>query len=682
VPSSPAGYLVEAQFTLESLGRFQLARPMTADLIEQVLGTLILDLHDEVHTILEALHIPLAPGLVSFPLRVVLEALRMNGLDLRGPSRLLEGLTADMLPADPRGLERLYMVMTGCHVGLASALDLADDAMHGVHELIELVFAAGRGVEHVAGSLENLPLVGGVARVVRRAIVNRLVRSLSAVVDLMTLPIPEPHRARIRAVAAIVTAVYLKWMDLSGGNGGGGGHDGDHPHPPPAPGDGHDHDHDHGPGHDHDHGAGAAHAVRDSRHGGGVLPFVTVGVTWLGKVLLVAAPRLGATARLQGAIDLAAARAASGDVSGETALAARLCLFAGQDAERPALVDGMQSEAVRRSKVSHAERSSANVAGAIADVAQILGVVEPSGVARIVTIAARLLQGGLLVHSVYYTGSLLYRIPKDLRRLVDLAFHPDTGIRDDDSPVLTTSPDPARVRDLEARIAGAAALVDDALDQLGGELLGSIDAERMARALERADAASDSLVSGVRSTAGFQQPVLLGPASVRSPTVEALLDQDLKLCALFGECLAVTAAPRAGAPRRRAGVALDALRHSTRELAASATRLIRSSRLEDRPGLSIDTRSVLHADQGGRLSVTIENTGARIARQVVLAIGAPRGTTVAPATSISLGDIAQGARRTVEVAVDRGADPVRGCLLLHAVGSGDLEATRPVWLRP
>jgi hypothetical protein len=530
--------------------------------------------------------------------------------------------------------------------------------------LVEFVFKAIVTVEKLSGRIEVIAGAARAARAIRRAIGNRLVKTLNSIVWLATRSIKQPLRARIRAAVAILAAAFLKWDPLSDSVGTG-----------------------------HDHGGGGprsarllgarAHPLAMAEIPG---PVMTAAVG-LGKVYLIGSPRRGAIARLQVALDRASERASRGEVSGSTATAASLVLAAPAGSSTPGLIEGLAAEAAHRSRQAGIERHSANIAGAISDIAMITSLADPTAISKVVAIAARVLQGGLYLHSIYLSGSMLYRIPREVSRAVDVAFAPEAASTPLSVPRPAPRPRPVHV----AAIEDAERSLDHGLEALAEALEEGPASSRVVVAVETVDQASTKL-----SRRG-QSALDGGSAKASEALAQSLVAHELAICAALAHCLESFDGPKGrGVDRallerldqvRRTARAVVAATSSTESLASYGASLpphgeTREAGLDDEgPVLVVQGPGAHSLGSEKPIEIEVENTGDRSAAAVRLEIGVPEGVAIEGPAVVPLGEIAPGTSRTVEVRLGPSLSSTRGTVVIRALG-GDEDAVHAVWLRP
>jgi hypothetical protein len=453
------------------------------------------------------------------------------------------------------------------------------------------------------------------------------------VVYLATRPVKMPLRARIRAAVAIAAAAYLRW------NGRTGARFARRPLEPPT--------------------------------------LLMTAACWIGKAYLVGSRRRGAIARLQRVLDSAVARSASGDVSGTTAAAAAEALAAPPGGGRVAQLAALSAESARASRQAGIERHSAIVAGAISEVSTILTLVDPTCLTKVVAIVGRVLQGGLIVHTIWLSGERLHRLPQMLDRIVEVAYHPGRqGPGDGRAPV--QPPAGAAPGEAPAAETVAAAALEPELDAATGDLWDALPGARtrdvaadarLASAVERLERASDAITRDATRAGGDASP---------------LVEHDLAVGRALAACLEIVTGSKDGT--RNLLAELEAIRASGRALVHA--RGARGGKETDEPAVELAIAGPAAVSTGSERSVTfaIENRGRTAARDVRVRMASPGGCARGPADAeeVALGDVAPGAAATLEVrlAAPGNEQETQGSLVVQATDAGGAEAIRSVWLRP
>ena len=588
---SPAPYVEMGRRALAELPDLRLERPLARTAVLEVVGGLAFGLTDEISLVLRALRIDLEPRVAQVPVRWLLQRLNLRGLDGTGVAALLER-------GPPEAAARASMVLEGCRLGADAMVGAADELLVGICQLVRVVMKGVLTIEKLSARIETVPGAGRAARAIRRAVVKRLLRALDSVVYLATRPLRQPLRSRLRAASALVSLVLYKWDDAAVG-----------------------------------------------------LPGPAAVAVLLGKAYVLGSARFGAFARLQRSLDAAVERAGMRAPGGTLAEAAACALSAPEGAKAPGILDAVLEEARRRSRLSGVERQSAKLAGVASDVATLLAVADPTGVARVVAAVARALQGGLVLHATFLSASMLHRIPREVSRMVDAAFDP--GRASDASAVRTRalSVDPA----LALRGQRVEVAVDGLLESLGEA--GALD--RLEPRIAELEAASDGCVGPVRARSAAALA-----AWGRGTPEAALLEHDLAAAALLAGCLDAPSGKAAGPPRRLAEAA-DAVRRSAALLAAPAAK---AGDVAEDEGVALVIEAPEAARPGEALDVRVRNVGATPATGVEVQVsgGAPA----------AVGDLAPDAAAPVAVTATGAA------LLILARDRSGAEAARTIWVRP
>lgn len=635
IPATAAEYADQARACLTELAELPLARPLTRDAIVQVLGGITLDVAGELDLVLRALGVPLETGPLSVPVSKILERMGARGLETAPAAALVESLAAGATLDDRHLLERLTLVTMGCHWGLNASVDAADHFLLSVMQLVRFVLKAVRTVEKLTRVMKAVPGVRQALRTVSRALVNRLVKTLRSVTYLATRPIRQPARSRLRAAVAVLTAVYLRWDAIAHGS---------------------------------DPGASATDLAW------------TV-AAWTAKGYLLGSRKVGASVRLQRTLDRAVALARGRDFGGSTAgaIAAAVTTLSGQ---RPdAILETLARDMTRRMKLAGIERHAGSIAGATSDIALLGTAVDPTGVTKVVAAVGRVLQGGLIMHSLWLSGSMLHRIPREISRMVDPVFHPERL-----GPVTAAGPGPpprtsATGKTPEESVA-LVVPVDRSLDLLAEALTSGTHPARFEAPIKALEQADRELLRRVARIPSLEGQALVESVWKPGASEEALLAHDLESCALLAGCLDSMIDPVAGAKPRQALEALARVRSSVATL-GQLNLFMEPSSIRSRSPVPA---APLDPDEGASLvvtgpgaigsdgdEVTVENVGTATAREVVV--------EVAGLSTVVVGDMDPGGSVRVAVSVPPGA-LAEGALLVLAREAGGSEAALTLWLRP
>jgi hypothetical protein len=597
-PATAAEHVAAGRQALADLTDLQLEAPLARQVALEVLGTIAFGLEDELRLVLDALQVELAPGVLKVPLRWLLGVLDMRGLDTRAAAEALARAEGGAGPA-VEAAARLSMVLEGCVRGSRACVGVADELLLGITQLVRFVTKAVSTIEKLSGRVEVLPGAGRAARAIRRAVVKRLVRALDSVVYLATRPLRQPLRSRVRAAAAILTTVLFRWDPTALG-----------------------------------------------------LPGPTTGAVLIAKAYLLGGPKIGAFARMQRAVDRAAQLALAQGALGPLERAAGRAL---------GLIDAVMRESQRRSRLAGIERHSAKIAGVASDIAAILTLADPSGIARIVAAVARVMQGTLIVHATYLSASMLHKIPREVSRMVDAAFDPD-GPGPVDAPRAKRAP----VAPVSAPISPAA--LETALDGLADALPQGGALDRLAEPVGALERASDALVAGARASADATRE----PAFGRGAAEAELLRHDLAACALLAGCLDLTAAGKSASVPRKLFELVDEVRASGGALGAPrGKRGIEVD--EDLPMLVVHAPAAVSVGSGRAVEIAVENAGTQVARAVEVRIG---GRTIA------LGDVGAGVTVAVPVRELPADAAVESAALVVARDASGTEVAQAIWVRP
>ena len=631
-PADIAGFLSETQTVTNFLSNLPIDGILAHDVLEKILDAIVVHLGDVVSQMLKAFGFDLHIDLGQFSFKWLLNLLHFYSYNEDAAVKLLEKWTAGtMTHEQEEALKRLYLSQMATQVAFQSAMQMSEDAAEGMYDLIDLVLGATRMVDQIGANLGAGELI---ARI-KNMIAQRIVFGFQNAVELATSPISEPTRSRIRAVATAIATTYVKWKDLQIPEGFGGI---------------------------------AAELV------------TKVGVGVMGKSVTLMAPKVGIVSITQPSTSLGIAKAAAGEVTGTWDQARLKLLDDNDDTQESGFTESVVKNTLRKSKLSKLERQVANVAGAVSQITQLINIMDPSGITRVISICTAVLAGGLQVHSVFNSVWYMYHVPAQLKAAINTAFHPDqtppsvaptTG-----EPVFFLADRP--VRDAFAtRLHEAHTRLVGAIEEVA-EIAHSAEPELLVQSLERLDVASTDLAHGMARLGVFQRKISTENGAVKDPVYLEILTHQMKVAAVFGAALPLVMGQRDGKAVRALRDQLTELESSTRQAVTGCQTILEVGMMEASPSLVLEFPGSIRAGDMMTVKATLVNNGSVSATNVEVRLGLCDGFHSTSNDTLSVGTLAPGKSQTFTWQVVRQAQNVkkRSALAVFASSSEGIWASR------
>ncbi|MBI4862652.1 MAG: hypothetical protein HY815_20690 [Candidatus Riflebacteria bacterium] len=630
-PDTIPGFLAETQTITAFLTNLPVDSQLAHDVLEKVLDALAVNLGDVITQILKAFGINWQVDLGQFSFRWILNLLHFYSYNQDQATKILETWAQGMTPAQEESLKRFYLAQIATQVGFQASLMMANDAAEGLYDLIDLILAATRMVDKIGSGLEHIPGAGQLIARIKVMIIQRIVFGFQAAVDLATSPMSEPNRSRVRAVANALATTYIKWKDIQ---------------------------------------------LQDGFGGISVETVTKVGFAVMGKTLVLMGPKVGIVHITTPAVNLAAMKAAEGQLSGTFDQARLAVLDDGVDATELGYTERVVKTSLAKSKLSRYERQIANVAGAISQIAQLYGFLDPSSFVKGVAIVAGILAGGLQIHSIFNSVHYLYKIPNELKGAIDTAFHPDQAGSNQETDRLYKLLAPeakaavaSQLREAHTRFVGSVEEAAQASIQP--------DVELLVGTLERLDKTSQELTEKMSRLGSFQRRVITDAGSVDDPVYSTVLDHHLKLAAVQAAAVGVVI----GKDRRAARglrTCLEALEQSTRQAVEGLQGILDLGMVEaGTPSFELSCPGALRGRDMMTVKATLRNCGTAPAQGIVIKLLLPPGYKCNSSAEINLGTLLVGKERSLSwTVVGQAASLKRACFTIVAQCADDIWASR------
>lgn len=613
-PVEISQFLSETQTVTNFLANLPIDNVLAHEVLEKILDAIVVQLGDIVSTLLKAFGFDLNVDLGQFSFKFILNLLHFYSYNEDAAVKLLESWSAgSMTPEQEEALRRLYLSQMAVQIGFQSAMQMADDASEGLYDLIDLILGATRMVDQIGSNLGAGELIARIKNMINQ----RIVFGFQNAVELATSPISEPTRSRIRAVASAIATTYVKWKDLQIPTGFGGI---------------------------------AAELV------------TKVGVGVMGKATSLMAPKIGIVSITQPAASLGVSKAAAGEVTG-TWDQARLKLLDDNDENtETGFTESVVKNTLRKTKLSRLERQIANVAGAVSQITQLINIMDPSGITKVVSICAAVLAGGLQVHSVFNSVWYMYKVPGQLKVAINTAFHPDQtppGGKEflGPEPVYSLADGQVRehhaskIREAYTRLVGGIEEVADVAHNPEPELL--------MQSLERLDTASFDLVHRMSRLGVFQRKIATENGAVLDPVYLEILKHQMAMASVLGTALPLVMGQRDAKTIRALRDQLSELESSTRQAVTGCQSILEFGMMEATPSLELEFPGSVRSADMMTVKCTLVNNGSATATNVELRLALPDGFRCTSNVGINVGTLTPGKEKTVTWQLVRQANNVK-----------------------
>ena len=399
---------------------------------------------------------------------------------------------------DKEALWRLYTATWMVENIYNVSLLMAEDTAISVYKMVELVLNARNITAQILNGLQDVPIVGNLAKKVKYRITAKLVQVIRRTAQFASTRIKAPYGPMLPTVTNAITGIYLWWNKI------------------------------------------------DLEHEGGGNKEMLVKV--LGKYTLASLPRIGFVAVSQKYVDDAIARTAAMDFSGTQDEAWAAGIDDGVLELKTATLEKVFREVNDKHLVVDRDHQLSGISAAISQLSQYASLIDPTGIARIVAVVSGVASGGLLVHSTYVAGREYYTLPGHMGAGLDVIFHPGSAEEEEEPEkslvdLYPPSKHGAEVVGLHKAISRYGFHVNalqKAIEQNNTQqvisLFGEVmeDGERMDKHLLRLEARLSAAADPLSKTAN--QKVYLESCGT-------LAKSDMDECALYGDVIAYLAEP-------------------------------------------------------------------------------------------------------------------------------------------
>jgi len=399
---------------------------------------------------------------------------------------------------DKEALWRLYTATWMVENIYNVSLLMAEDTAISVYKMVELVLNARNITAQILNGLQDVPIVGNLAKKVKYRITAKLVQVIRRTAQFASTRIKAPYGPMLPMVTNAITGIYLWWNKI------------------------------------------------DLEHEGGGNKEMLVKV--LGKYTLASLPRIGFVAVSQKYVDDAIARTEAMDFSGTQDEAWAAGIDDGVLELKTAALEKVYREVNEKHLIVDRDHQLSGITAAISQLSQYASLIDPTGIARIVAVVSGVASGGLLVHSTYVAGREYYTLPGHMGSGLDVIFHPGSAEEEEESEKSLVDLYPPSKHGTEvvglqkaiSRYGFRVTALQKAIEQddrdkvisLFGEVME--DGERMDKHLLRLEARLSAAADPLSKSAGEK---------VYLESCGTLAKADMDECALYGDVVAYLAEP-------------------------------------------------------------------------------------------------------------------------------------------
>lgn len=356
-------------------------------------------------------------------------------------------------------LRRLILAESLIEFSYNNSLVLAENTAVSIFDFVRLLLAGHKTISDIAAHFENVPIVGPVAKALKKRILGKLIFVGEKFALYVAARLKPPYSTYGPLAVMVIVNVASRVLDVQVDN--------DNP---------------------------------------GFLK--DLGVRLFGRYAMVSVPKIGFVARSQPTIDLATEYASNLTANGSLEEAQKK-VWDDESSETATSVREVIGENIaRKSKLTARERQIASVATRIAQILAYASLLDPTNITKVVSIITGVAAGGVLAHSTWNNASYFFKLPKsDMVNGVRWAYDPAAAAS------VTSTDLPLRRSKLSAtynnKILGELKSSYESYQLVAGELMAmaqakTLDAkglEAKVEALMKADAKIDMIASKVETLA-------------------------------------------------------------------------------------------------------------------------------------------------------------------------------------
>ncbi len=287
---------------------------------------------------------------------------------------------------DKMALWRLYTATWMLENVYNISLTMAEDCSLSVYKMVELVLNAQNITNQILSGLQDVPIIGSVAKKVKYRITAKLVQVLRRTAQFASTRIKAPYGPMLPMATQAITGIYLWWNKI------------------------------------------------DLEHQGSGNKEMLVKI--LGKYTLASLPKIGFVAVSQKYVDDAIARTKAMDFTGTQEEAWAAGIDDGVLELKTAALEKIFREVGNKHAVVLRDHEVSGLTAAISQLSQYVSLIDPTGIARVVAIVSGVASGGFLVHGTYVSGQEYYALPARMGEGLDVIFNPGTAQEESEEKVL------------------------------------------------------------------------------------------------------------------------------------------------------------------------------------------------------------------------------------------------------
>ncbi|MBI3893369.1 MAG: hypothetical protein HY303_17770, partial [Candidatus Wallbacteria bacterium] len=286
-------------------------------------------------------------------------------------------------------LRRLILAESLIEFAYNDSLVLADNVALSMFDFVRLLLAGHRTINDIAAHFEHVPIIGPVAKALKKRILGKLLFVGEKFAFYMSARLKPPYSTYAPIAIMIIANVASRVLDVQI----------DNPNP-------------------------------------GVMK--ELGVRLFGRYAAASIPKIGYVARTQASIDLATEYASNLTANG-TLDEAKKKVWDDESSDTATSVrEVIATNVDKRTKLTAKEREAAQVVAKIAEILGYASLLDPTNITKIVAVVASVAAGGALAHSTWNNASYFFALPKgDLMNGVRWAYDPAAlAATSGDAPVL------------------------------------------------------------------------------------------------------------------------------------------------------------------------------------------------------------------------------------------------------
>jgi hypothetical protein len=258
--------------------------------------------------------------------------------------------------------KRLYLSERIVEFSYNNGLLMAQDFSMTVYYFIRFIFGSKSTLDTIARSFSGIPVIGSLAVKLKKIIVGKLIRAGDNLVWMLSAKMRAPYNLIIPLAYSILANTISRSLEIP----------------------------------------------LDPREAQGFNKEYIVGT--FGKYALTSIPKIGYVARTQKAVDLASELAGSLVAGGTWQDAVRAVWDDGNPNTDESLRERIAVELTRRHNQAFRDQQIAWITGKLAEVANLISIIDPTSISRVVSIVLHVGTAGIFAHAGWVTLSYFYRL--------------------------------------------------------------------------------------------------------------------------------------------------------------------------------------------------------------------------------------------------------------------------------